>query len=88
MEFTVRFEEYTFAGAIRYCVDIAGTDIGGGVAEQRTGGWAWFLRYSDGEWAGEGLAGTWGGMLRDMRRALAVEARHGRLSYLRWDTFP
>jgi hypothetical protein len=88
MEFTVRFEGYRFAGTLRYAVEVVGTGISGGVAEQRAGGWAWFLRYPDGEWAGEGLAGSWAGMLRDMRRALALEARHGRLSYLRRDAGP
>jgi hypothetical protein len=88
MEFTVRFEGYIFAGAVRYCIDIAGAGIGGGATEQRTGEWAWFLRYPDGEWAGEGVAGSWGGMLRGIRGALETEATHGRLSYLRRDAAP
>lgn len=88
MEFAVHFDGYIFAGAVRYCIDIPGTGISGGAVEQRGGGWAWFLRYSDGEWAGEGRGGSWGGMLRDIRRALATEATHGRLSYLRRDAAP
>ncbi len=88
MEFTVHFEGYIFAGMVRYCIDIAGTSISGGVTEQWAGGYAWFLRYPDGEWAGDGVAGSWGGMLGDIRHALTMEATHGRLSYLRRDAAP
>jgi len=86
VEFTVQVDGYLFAGVVRYCVHVAGTGISGGVTEQRTGEWSWFLRYPDGEWAGDGLAGSWEGMLHDIRGALAMEARYGRLSYLRRDT--
>jgi len=83
MKFTVRFAEYRFAGVVQRTIVIDGTTIGGTATEQHTGGWAWFLRYADGEVAGDGRYASWGGVLCGIAYALAQETRHGRLSHLR-----
>jgi hypothetical protein len=48
MKFTMRLEEYVFAGVTQYSIYVDGTTITGTVAAQQTGKWAWFLRYPDG----------------------------------------
>jgi hypothetical protein len=83
MKFAVWFEEYVFAGVTQRTIVIEGTSISGTAAEQREGGWAWFLRYPDGEFAGEGRYASWGGVLCGIEYAFAQEIRHGRLGYLR-----
>ncbi len=83
MTFSIRFDEYLFAGVVQRTIVIDGTTIGGTATEQRAGGWAWFLRYPDGEFAGEGGEASWGGVLRGIRHALAAEIAHGRLGHLR-----
>ncbi len=88
MEFIVRFEEYQFAGVVQRSVLVDGTTISGTAAEQRAGGWAWFLRYPDGESSGEGKCGSWAEVLRDIRRALVMEIRYGRLGFLQRDAAP
>lgn len=88
MEFTVRFREYVFGGRRQRSVFVDGTGIAGTATEQQGGGWAWFLRYPDGELAGEDGAATWDDVLRGIRRALVMEERYGRLGYLRRDTAP
>jgi len=86
MEFTVRFEEYEFGGVVQRSVLVDGTTITGTAAEQRAGGWAWFLRYPDGESAGEGKCGSWAEVLRDIRRALVMEIKYGRLGFIKGST--
>jgi hypothetical protein len=80
--FTVRFEEYRFAGVVQRTMVIGGTTVSGTATEQRTGGWAWFLRYPNGDIAGEGRYGSWEGVLCGVKYALARETRHGRLGHL------
>jgi hypothetical protein len=79
--FMVRFEEYRFAGVVQRTMVIDGTTVSGTVTEQRMGGWAWFLRYPDGNIAGQGRYASWGGVLCGIEYALAREIPHGRLSY-------
>jgi hypothetical protein len=81
MTFMVRFEEYRFAGVVQRTMVIDGTTVSGTVTEQRMGGWAWFLRYPDGNIAGQGRYASWGGVLCGIEYALAREIPHGRLSY-------
>jgi hypothetical protein len=81
MTFMVRFEEYRFAGVVQRTMVIDGTTVSGTVTEQRTGGWAWFLRYPDGNIAGQGRYASWGGVLCGIEYALAQQARHGRLGH-------
>ncbi len=85
MEFTVQFSEYLFAGVVQRTIVLVGAPISGTASEQRTGEWAWFLRYTDGEYAGEGIATSWGAALRGIRDALVGEVRYGRLGYLNND---
>jgi len=86
MEFTVRYTEYVFGGLRQRSLFVEGAGIAGTATEQRTGGWAWFLRYPDGELAGEGRAAAWASVLGGIRRALVLEEKDGRLGYLRRDT--
>jgi hypothetical protein len=79
----VRFEEYRFAGVVQRTMVIDGTAVSGTATEQRTGGWAWFLRYPDGDVAGKGRYASWGGVLCGIEYALAQETRHGRLGHPR-----
>lgn len=88
MVYLVRFREYTFGGLRQRTIAVAGTAVRGTATEQRAGGWGWFLRYPDGELAGEGYASTWEGVLDDIREALMMEAKYGRLSYLPRDVTP
>jgi len=95
MVYLVRFREYTFGGLRQRTIAVAGTALRGTATEQRAGGWGWFLRYPDGELAGEGRAGTWAGALAEIGEALAeigealaMEARHGQLSYPARDATP
>lgn len=88
MVFTVHFREYTFGGLRQRTLVIAGTAIRGTATEQRSGGWGWFLRYPDGELAGEGHAATWDGLLEDIVGALVMETKYGRLSYPTRDAAP
>ncbi len=88
MVYLVRFREYTFGGLRQRTIAVTGTAIRGTATEQRTGGWGWFLRYPYGELAGEGRAATWEGVLDDIRAALTMEAKYGRLSSLPRDVTP
>jgi hypothetical protein len=83
VKFTVRFEEYRFAGVVQRMITIEGTTIRGTATEQQTGGWAWFLRYPDGHAAGKGRYASWGGVLCGIEYALAQELWYGRLDHLR-----
>lgn len=85
MVYTVRFREYTFGGLRQRTIAVAGTALRGTATEQRAGGWGWFLRYPHGELAGEGYPATWEGVLEEIRAALMMEAKYGRLSYLPHD---
>jgi hypothetical protein len=86
--FMVRFEEYRFAGIVQRTIVIYGTVVSGTATEQRTGGWAWFLRYPNGDVAGKGRYGSWGGVLCGIKYAVAQETRHGQLSSLRRGAAP
>jgi hypothetical protein len=77
MKFMVRFEEYRFAGVVQRTITIDGTTISGTATEPRAGGWAWFLRYPDGDSAGAGRYASWGGVLCGIEYALAQQARLG-----------
>ncbi len=82
MVYLVPFREYTFGGLRQRTITVEGTAIRGTATEQPAGGWGWFLRYPDGELAGEGRAATWAGVLEEIRAALTMEAKYGRLSSL------
>jgi len=88
MVYLVRFREYIFGGLRQRTIAVAGTALRGTATEQRAGGWGWFLRYPDGELAGEGRAGTWAGARAEIGEALVMEARHGQLSYPARDATP
>jgi len=88
MTFTVQCEAYIFAGVVQRSIAVMGTEIRGTASEQRGGGWAWFLRYPDGECAGEGGDASWDGVLGGIRDALAMEVRYGRLGYVPREATP
>ena len=88
MTFMMGFEEYRFAGVVQRTIVIDGTTVSGTATEQRSGGWAWFLRYADGDIAGKGRYASWGGVLCGIEYALAQETRHGHLGYLRRGAAP
>ncbi len=88
MERAVQYREYVFGGLRRRSLSVDGAGIVGTATEQRSGGWAWFLRHPDGSLAGEGRAATWDDALRDIHRTLAAEETQGRLGYLRRETSP
>jgi len=80
MKFSMRLEEYIFAGITQHSIHVDGTTIAGTVAEQHTGKWAWFLRYPDGGIVGEETTSSWIGVRRGIELALVQEYLYGRLS--------
>lgn len=59
MEPTVHYSEYILGGLRQRTIRVDGTGLRGTATEQRTGGWAWFLRHPDGGLAAEGVAPAW-----------------------------
>ncbi len=80
MSLVVRIvDEYFFAGSTQRELAVEGTDIRGTATQQPKGTWTWFLRYADGEPAGDGGARTWDGVEFGIQRSLVAEMKYGRL---------